>query len=264
MIKLLSIILLTLLLLIGGKRGLKTFFAIYVNLFLLMILVIITGWGFNPTIPTLIICIIISTIILFFLNGVNKKTIASFISVILILVLFTIITLLLGKNIMIKGYSEETIDGIGWLVYNTGLNMLAISNSVLLIGMIGTINDTSIAISSALYEVHDNNPKLTPKELFKSGMNIGKDILGTTTNTLFFAYLGGFMSLFIYFIDFKFNFTGIINSKIFGIEFAKMMLGGASSILIIPLTSFITTIFCKIDSIDKEKLYEKIRHRIRG
>lgn len=260
MIKLLSLILLVLLTIIGGKRGIKTFFTIYMNLSLLFILIIIIGWGFNPTIPTLVICIIISIIILFFLNGYNKKTISSFISVILTLIVFTIITYILGNNIYIHGYAEETIDSIGYLIYNTGLDMLTLSNCIIIIGLIGNINDTSIAISSALYELHENTPKLSPKELFISGMNIGKDILGTTTNTLFFAYLGGFMTLFIYFQDFQYSFTTIINSKIFAIEFTRIILSGISSFLIIPLTSFITTLLCKFD---KEELYEKIKYYLR-
>jgi len=68
MIKLLSLVLLILLILVGGKRGLKTFFTIYINLGLIFLLVILVGWGFNPIIPTLIICLIISMIILFLLN----------------------------------------------------------------------------------------------------------------------------------------------------------------------------------------------------
>ena len=124
MIKLLTIILLVLLILIGGKRGIKTFLSIYFNLALLFILVIITSWGFNPTIPTLVISIIISIIIQFFLNGTNKKTVSSFISVILILLIFTSITIILGNNIYIAGYSEETIESIGFINYNVGINML--------------------------------------------------------------------------------------------------------------------------------------------
>ena len=92
--------------------------------------------------------------------------------------------------------------------------MLPLSNSIIIIGLIGTINDTSIAISSALYELHENNKKLKPKELFISGMNIGRDILGTTANTLFFAFLGSSMPLFIFFQDFQYSLAGIINSQV--------------------------------------------------
>jgi uncharacterized membrane protein len=260
MIKLLSLILLVLLTIIGGKRGIKTFFTIYMNLALLFILVIIVGWGFNPTIPTLVICTIISIIILFFLNGYNKKTISSFISVIITLIVFTIITFVLSNNIYIHGYPEETIESISYLTYNIGINMLPLSSCIIIIGLIGTINDTSIAISSALYELHENNPKLKVKELFLSGMNIGRDILGTTTNTLFFAYLGGFMTLFIYFQDFQYSFSTIMNSKVFAIEFTRIILSGISSFLIIPLTSLITSVICKYD---KEDIYEKIKYYLR-
>ena len=82
MVKVLSLILLVLLLLVGKTRGLKTYFSIYLNLALIFILVIITGWGFNPIIPTFIICILISLIVLFVLNGYNKKTLSAFLTVI--------------------------------------------------------------------------------------------------------------------------------------------------------------------------------------
>ncbi len=261
MIKLLSLILLLLLIIIGGKRGLKTFITIYLNLTLIFLLVIIVGWGFNPIIPTFIICLLISVIVLFFLNGTNKKTISSFISVFILLIIFIIITISFGNRIYIQGYTEETIEAISYVTFDTGINMLALSNSIVIIGLIGNIIDTSIAISSALYEVHLNNPKLSKIELFKSGMNIGKDILGTTTNTLFFAYLGGFMTLLIFFQDISYSFTAIINSKVFASEFTRIMLSGMASFLIIPLTSIITAIACKIEGDSYEENEYNIRRQ---
>ncbi len=262
MIKLLSLVLLILLILVGGKRGLKTFFTIYINLGLIFLLVILVGWGFNPIIPTLIICLIISMIILFLLNGVNKKTVASFISVFILLVIFIGITIFFGSRIYIQGYTEETIEAISYVTYDSGINMLSLSNAIVIIGLIGNIIDTSIAISSALYEVHVNNPKLTIKELFHSGMNIGKDILGTTTNTLFFAYLGGFMTLFIFFQDISYSFVGIINSKVFAAEFTRIMLSGMASFLIIPLSAIITSVMCKkIEEDDNEEVEYNLRRQ---
>lgn len=243
--QLLSFLLFILLLFVGGRRGVKTFITIYINLALIFLLVILVGWGFNPNIPTLVICLIISMIILFFLNGVSKKTISSFISVFILLMIFIGITIAFGNRIYIQGYTEETIEAISYVIYDSGIHMLALSNAIVIIGLIGNITDTSIAISSALYEVHVNNPKLSIKELFHSGMNIGKDILGTTTNTLFFAYLGGFMTLFIFFQDMGYSFVGIINSKVFAAEFTRIMLSGMASFLIIPLTAMITSVACK-------------------
>lgn len=261
MIKMLSLILLILLIFIGGKRGLKTFLTIYMNLALIFLLVIIVGWGFNPLIPTFVICIIISIIILFFLNGTNQKTISSFIAVTILLILFLIITISFGNHIYIQGYAEENIESISYVIYNAGIDMLTLSHCIVIIGLIGNIIDTSIAISSALYEVHTNNPHLSIKELFTSGMNIGKDILGTTTNTLFFAYLGSYMTLFIFFQDFQYSFSAILNAKIFAGEFTRIMLSGMASFLIIPLTSLITSIICI--KTKEDKIYEENEYNIR-
>ena len=261
MIKLLSLILLILLLLIGGKRGLKTFVTIYINLFLIILLIIIYGWGFDPIIPTFVISLIISAVILFLLNKVNIKTVCSFISVLLILLIFFGITVLINNRIYIQGYTEENIEAISYVTFDTGLNMMNLGISVVIIGLIGNIIDTSIAISSALYEIHVNNPKLSRKELFLSGMNIGKDILGTTTNTLFFAYLGSCMTLFIFFQDFRYSFSTIINSKIFAIEFTRIFLSGTASFLIIPLTAIITAFACKRKGDEDEETENNIRRQ---
>ena len=249
MVKVLSIVLLLLLLLIGGKRGFKSFLTIYLNLILIIMIVLLCGWGFNPLIVTLLISSIIILLVLFYLNGINKKTICSLVSVMIVIIVFLLLTIIINNRIYIS---------IGYVVYDTGLDMMKMATSIVLIGLIGNVIDTSIAISSALYEVHTNNPKLSSKELFKSGMNIGKDILGTTTNTLFFAYLGSCMTLFIYFQDYKYSFETIINSKIFAIEFTRIMISGLASFVVIPITAIITAMVCKREVNNGEKIKNNI------
>lgn len=80
----------------------------------------------------------------------------------------------------------------------------------ILIGLLGAIVDVSISISSSMNEVYKNNLTIRKNELLKSGLNIGKDILGTMTNTLLFAYIGGFMTLIIYFNELHYSITDII------------------------------------------------------
>jgi len=245
MILTLSLILFVLLAIIGGKRGIKTFVTLYVNLLLVLALVVIVGLGIDPIIPTFMICLVIAVIILFVLNGYSKKTLASFIGVFIVLLFFVIITFVLGNNVYIQGYSKETVEGIGYVNYNVGINMIHLSNCVIIIGLIGNIIDTSIAISSALFEVKEHNPKLSIGELFKSGMNIGKDILGTTTNTLFFAFLGSYMTLLIFFSDHKYMLLDVLNNKTFVSEVVRIMLSGSASFIIIPITAYITALICK-------------------
>ena len=258
MIGILSFILFILLAIIGRKRGIKTFITLYVNLLLIFVIILLVGWGIDPIIPTLVICMIISLIILFLLNGLNKKTVASFISVSILLIIYTIITFILGNNAYIQGYSSETVETIGYVSYNIGINIIHISNCVIIIGLIGNIIDTAVAISSALFEVKENNPKLKIKELFVSGMNIGKDILGTTTNTLFFAFLGSYMTLLIFYQDHHYSLANIINNKIFVSECLRIILSGTASFIIIPISSYITSFICTRKELKSEKIQKNI------
>ena len=82
---------------------------------------------------------------------------------------------------------------------------------------------------------------MTQYELFKSGMNIGKDVLGTMTNTLFFAFISGFMTLLIYFSELKYSLATISNAKVFCSEVFQSICCGIGIILIIPITAFITS-----------------------
>ena len=90
-------------------------------------------------------------------------------------------------------------------------------------------------------EIYKSYSSITQHELFKSGMNIGKDILGTMTNTLFFAYISGFMTLMIYFNQLHYSLSTIMNAKVFCSEVFQSICCGVGIILIIPITAFVTS-----------------------
>ena len=129
--------------------------------------------------------------------------------------------------------------------YDVGIDFSKITTALILIGLIGSTTDSAIAVSSALYEVYQNNKNLSSKELIKSGLNIGKDILGTTANTLLFAFLGSFMTLIIWFITCKYNVFDILNNKTFQEEYIQSIFSLIGCILIIPIAVLTTTLKIK-------------------
>lgn len=239
MISILSIILFILLLIIGKERGLKTFGIFYLNLFLIIVYLYIISLGFSAITHAVILCIIVTLTTLFGLNGVNIKTKSSFKSIMLILLIILGLVLYIGKSANIQGFSAESLEAIGGYSFDLNYDMTKILIGMYLITVIGTIIDTSISISSALNEVYINNPDLDQKELYKSGMNIGKDILSTTINTLFFALVAEFIGFFMW--HYGSNFLYIINYKSFVVEISKLLLCFIASILIIPITSYIAS-----------------------
>ncbi|MBU7595246.1 YibE/F family protein [Metabacillus halosaccharovorans] len=238
---LLAAILFILMALIGGKKGVRSFLALFFNFAVIFVLLFfLNDPNINPIILTIIASTVISFINLFYINKVNNKTIPAFIStMITILILFLLIMILTNKA-MIQGFGEEEVEELSIFSLYIGIDFTKIAASVIIMSTIGAIIDTAIAVSSPMREIHYHNPTISRKELFTSGLSIGKDILGTGTNTLFFAFFGGYLALFIWFKDLSYSLGDIANSKIFSAEMITSLCAGIGITMVIPITSWIT------------------------
>ena len=237
----LIIILFLLMIYIDKKRGIKLFLSLVYNFFILMIIFYLIAIGLNPIICSLIGCFIISYIILYYVNEKNIKTTSSLKSIVIVLLLVSFLIFIITYLSRIAGFGYEAYEEINMFSYDVKIDYTNIAISMILISLIGAMVDSSIAISSALYEVYENNKKLSKKELFFSGMNIGRDILCTTTNTLMFAFLGEFMTLLIWFYKGNYSFLDIVNAKTFAAEFIKILFSAIGCIMVIPVTAYVTT-----------------------
>lgn len=237
----LIILLFLLMIYIDIKRGIKLFLSILFNFIILMIIFYLIAIGLNPIICSLIGCFIISYIILYYVNERNIKTESSLKSVITVLIILSFLIFFVTKISRIAGFGYESYEEINMFSYDVKIDFTNIAISMILISLIGATVDSSIAISSALYEVYDNNKNLSRKDLFLSGMNIGKDILCTTNNTLMFAFLGEFMTLLIWFYKGDYSFLEIVNAKTFVSEMIKILFSAVGCIIVIPITAYITT-----------------------
>lgn len=243
----LIILLFLLMIYIDIKRGIKLFLSIIFNFIILMIIFYLIAVGLNPIICSLIGCFIISYIILYYVNERNIKTESSLKSVIIVLIILSFLIFFVTKISRIAGFGYESYEEINMFSYDVKIDFTNIAISMILISLIGATVDSSIAISSALYEVYDNNKNLSKKDLFLSGMNIGKDILCTTNNTLMFAFLGEFMTLLIWFYKGDYSFLEIVNAKTFVSEIIKILFSAVGCIIVIPITAYITTESLKKD-----------------
>lgn len=237
MIFVLSFILFCLLYTVGKKRGIKAFVLFYTSFFLIAVYILLMKWGINALLVAFIICIVVSLFNLFGLNGVNTKTKSSFISIVISLLFISLLTIIVCMPANIQGFSTDSIESIGGFSYEINYNMNYVLIGAYLVSVIGTMIDTSMSISSALWEVHENNPKLTEKELYNSGINIGKDILCTTINTLYFAMISFFVGYFLWHHSESLGL--MLNYKSLVQELIKLLICIIGSILIIPVTSFI-------------------------
>ena len=237
----LALILFILMIYVCGFRGIKLFISIVVNFIILISSFYLMALGLNQIAVALLTSYIICRIVLYRVNGENIKTKVSMKSILIVLVLLTILIFTMVYLTRIAGFGYEEYEDINMFSYDVGVDFNRISIALIIIGLIGATIDSSMAISSALYEVKENNKHLKQKELYSSGINIGKDILGTTMCTLLFAFIGEFMTLLIWFKKGNYSLGDILNAKTFASEFIKILFSAIGCILVIPITAYITS-----------------------
>ena len=102
-----------------------------------------------------------------------------------------------------------------------------------------------MSIVSSLYEIHYHTPKLTSKEIFQSGIEIGKDMIGTMTNTLILSFTGSAFITLLVFLSYQIQFRQLFNSNYLSIEIAQGFCGTFGIVLTIPAASAISAFMLK-------------------
>lgn len=232
---------------IGKGKGVKAIIGLMYCIFL--VIYILLPMIFSGLSPILISmgCIILATIVtLLLLNGKSKKTLAAILSTIagisVSLVFFQIISRLMHVN----GFSSSEAEGLLLISEETGLNVKNVLFVGIMISSLGAVMDVSMSIVSAVYEVRRHNQELGFKELFKSGIEIGKDMIGTMCNTLILAFTGSSFVTLLVFVSYQVEFAQFINSNFFAIEFAQGICGTLGVVLSVPIASGFSAYFlCK-------------------
>ena len=240
----LAAILFVLMIAIGGKKGVRSFFSLFLNFGVIFVtLAFMLNPQMNPIVLTFIASVFIGFISLFFINEVNRKTIIAFISTMITIFILLIFIVFVSETLMIQGFGEEETEAIAGYSLYIGTDFMKIGVSVIILSTIGAVMDVAISIASTMHEIARHNPTISKRDLYKSGVSIGRDILGADTNTLFFAFFGGYLALLIWFKDLSYSIGEIINSKVFSSEMMLILCAGTGVALVIPITSWISSFY---------------------
>ncbi len=226
---------------VGEEKGMKSFFALVLNFIIIFILLKKITVSSSPVLLTLVFCGIMSSITLFIINGFHRKTTCALASVGIIIVAMLLIISPLALRLNIQGFDYNQSESIEYLSINVNLPFAKLVICEMLVGVFSAITDTAITISSSMNEILLLSPCTSRADLFKSGMNIGSDILGTTVNTLFFVCFGNMVIILIWFITRGTSFGLALNSKLLDTIIFDIIISGISVLLIIPVSSFVSS-----------------------
>lgn len=196
--------------------------------------------GHNIYVWTFIISTYIVIITLLLVIGVNYKALSAFIGYFGGIFVIAILTIVIQKVFALTGNYDETTYELDLLVkdtYSVTLDLRSLIFASITLGSIGALLDVAISLSSSLYEVSSKETNI--KKIIKSGFTIGKDMLGTMTNTLILAYLGSSLPIVLFTILFS-NFEAILRLEMITIELIQSIVGTLGMLSAIPIVS----VFC--------------------
>lgn len=242
----LTIVFALFLVLVGGKKGLKSVLTLGLTaIAVIKILIPLILMGFNPIIVTVIICISVIIISIIILCGKNKKALSAIIGTAGGLLIAGLIAMMMTHRMALKGLGDEESQMLIYATHNPDFNFSGLLFSGILLGALGAVMDVSISIASSMFEIVNVNKDISGLGLIKSGMNVGRDIMGSMANTLILAYAGSAMYTLLLTSSYGMSLSKIINQDVVASELLKALSGSIGLIFTIPLTAAAAGILLK-------------------
>ncbi|EIW14654.1 putative membrane protein, YibE/F family [Lactiplantibacillus pentosus KCA1] len=241
-ITVLGLILFGLMTLIGGKTGATAFLSLLFNFGLLFLAVVLISWGFPAMGVSLVIGTIILAFTIFFGEANEVAAKPAYMAALIVMVILVLIIFPVENWIMAQGFSLEDSEDLEGMSLAIGVSFIGVAVTEAILSTLGAIAEAAIAIAAGLSEILAQHPQLPTKRLYIDGISIGKQIIGTTFNTLFFGFFGGFLALFIWFSGLHYSFGSVINNKIFVAEVLMVLFSLIGVILVVPVTTWVMTV----------------------
>ena len=239
MIIFLALVLFVLMIVIGGDRGAVSIMTLAGNIIILFFSIILMAVGF----PSLLLILAAGAGVcynsLFYQNGNNPKTRAAFGATLFVMLVLFIPIFIITWRAGSYGLNELQISEDDFMYYystDISINMLHVAVFVSVFSTLGAVIDTALSVTSSVYEVWNHKNNMKAEELTSSGYQVGKEIIGTTVNTLLFAYFGGSILLFSYVQTQQYTLEIILNSRFFFQDVAIMLFGAIACLVTVPVS----------------------------
>ena len=236
-IVILGIIFVILVLFMGRWKGLNTILSlVFTFSFVFFVFVPAVMNGYNAYITVVITSVYIIFMSSVLINGISRKTVAMITGCLTGTILASILTAIMSNIMHLTGFLDDESFYLTGLNKEKPMDLSAIVFAAIVIGAMGAIMDVSMDIATSLSEVSAHASDLTFGKLFKSGIAIGRDIMGTMSNTLILAYIGSSLSSVMLLLSYSTSAMNLINREVVIVELLQALIGSLAVMLTIPLT----------------------------
>lgn len=235
--------------LVGGKTGLKSLLGLAVTV-VALIWIFCPLWmkGADPLWLALGLCALVTVMSFVILGGCSKKILCAILATLAGVGLAAGFGALAQALCRVSSFNLYDVNGeIADLVNlqsrNYPVRVHGILTAGILIASLGAVMDVAMSLSSALAELKRVNPALSRRELWRSGMNIGRDMVGTMTNTLILAFVGTSLVTVIRLWAQGPTWRMLLSSGYFAVELISALSSSMGVVLAVPLTALIGSVF---------------------
>ena len=234
-------------LLFGRKKGFNTILSLGLTcsaVFAVFIPSILSGK--NIYLMAMLVCAYTTIMTLLLVMGYTKKSLAAAIGCLSGIITAGLITLIMDRVLLLSGIVDEHSRFLASLPVGTPINLKAIIFAGIIIGAMGAIMDVAMSIASSLWEIQEKAAAIKFDMLYRSGLNIGRDIMGSMANTLVLAYIGSSLSVVLIVSVYSNSLLELLNREMIVVEILQALAGSFGILFALPLTAFFcATFYCR-------------------
>lgn len=227
--------------LVGGRQGIHagialafTFIAI-IGVFIPMIY-----RGVSPIAAAVLVAVLVTVLTMYLVGGETTKIWSAIISTSIGVVISGLLAWGFGAVTRISGYNVSDIEQLEYVAQMTDIRIGELLYAGILISALGAIMDVGMSVSSAVHEVSARAPELTWKELYLSGIHVGRDMISTMSNTLVLAFTGSSLNTLVFIYAYEYTGRQVINMYSVGIEIIQGAAATMGVVLTVPVAAFIS------------------------
>ncbi len=225
---------------VGGTRGFRSLLGIVFTLTtMLFVFVPLLYRGVSAVSATLILVAVTSCVTLFLVAGVGRKSLSAVLGTVAGVVASVIVMFVFSGFLSISGYTSSDTDALLNIAGGSHLQVHDLLFAGIIISSLGAVMDIAISVATSINEVLLHTPDADFRKLFRSGMNVGRDMMGTMANTLILAFIGSSVVSFILMYSYQSQFNQLFNSSGIAIDILQAVCGSLAVILAVPIVSAI-------------------------
>ena len=231
------------LLLFGQKKGFNTMLSLAFTcgaVFLVFVPSILAGR--NPYLWSCLICLYIIGMTLALVSGFSRKSLASALGCSGGVLVAGLMTVLCSHTMKLTGFLDDDSLYVYLMNPDQPIDLKAIIFVANIIGALGATMDVAMSLSSSLHELSEQAPNISFTEMFRSGIRIGQDIMGTMANTLVLAYIGSSLSTVLLFVSYQASLLQLLNRELIIVDLLQALSGSIGILFTIPISAFVSSV----------------------